>query len=58
MSTVSVLFSFEKRLANSETPADVARRVFSHYDPEGNNFIASDVLGDLLQKLDLFSDNE
>ncbi|KAK7573919.1 hypothetical protein V9T40_011110 [Parthenolecanium corni] len=55
---LTVLFSFEKRLANSETPADVARRVFSHYDPEGNNFIASDVLGDLLQKLDLFSDNE
>ena len=55
---IAVLFSFEKRLTNSETPADIARRVFSQFDPEGNNFISSDLLGALLERLDLVSDNE
>jgi hypothetical protein len=55
---VVVLFSFEKRLTHSETAADIARRVFSQFDPEGNNFISSDLLGDLMEKLDLVSEKE
>lgn len=55
---LTVLFSFEKRLTKSETPADIARRIFGQFDPEGNNFINADSLGDLLNKLDLVSDKE
>lgn len=53
-----VLFSFEKRLTKAETPADIARRTFNQFDPDGNNFINADLLGDLLEKLDLVSDKE
>lgn len=55
---LSVLFSNEKRLVSQETPSEVARRVFKSYDPEGNNFIPTPVLQDVLCALDLVSDPE
>uniref|UniRef100_A0A1L8DAV1 Ubiquitin carboxyl-terminal hydrolase MINDY n=1 Tax=Nyssomyia neivai TaxID=330878 RepID=A0A1L8DAV1_9DIPT len=55
---LSVLFSTEKRLVSPETPSEIARRVFKSYDPDGNNFIPSVVLQDVLCTLDLVSDKE
>lgn len=55
---LTVLFSFEKRLVSPETPSEVARRVFKSFDPEGNNFIAADLLQDVLSLLDLVSEPE
>lgn len=53
---LTVTFSFEKRLACLESCADRARRMFKMFDPDGNNFIASEHLQNLLAKLDLVSD--
>ncbi|XP_022185626.1 ubiquitin carboxyl-terminal hydrolase MINDY-3 homolog [Nilaparvata lugens] len=55
---LTVLFSFEKQLVCAETPSEMAKRVFKSYDPEGNNFIAADLLQDVLNSLDLVSDPE
>uniref|UniRef100_A0A1B6DPN6 Ubiquitin carboxyl-terminal hydrolase MINDY n=1 Tax=Clastoptera arizonana TaxID=38151 RepID=A0A1B6DPN6_9HEMI len=55
---LTVLFSFEKQLVGAETPSEVALRVFKGFDPEGNNFISSDLLQDVLKMLDLVSDTE
>ncbi|XP_067635990.1 ubiquitin carboxyl-terminal hydrolase MINDY-3 homolog isoform X2 [Eurosta solidaginis] len=55
---LTVLFSNEKRLVSPETPSELARRVFKSYDPEGNNFIPTDVLQDVLAALDLVSEPE
>ncbi|XP_046672888.1 ubiquitin carboxyl-terminal hydrolase MINDY-3 homolog isoform X3 [Homalodisca vitripennis] len=55
---LTVLFSFEKQLVSAETPTEVARRVFKSFDPEGNNFISSDLLQDVLSMLNLVSDPE
>ncbi|CAD7091558.1 unnamed protein product [Hermetia illucens] len=55
---LTVLFSNEKRLVSPETPCETARRVFKSYDPDGNNFIPSALLGDVLSALDLVSDPE
>jgi len=41
-----------------ETPAEMARRVFRVYDPEGNNFISTVLLDEVMQALELFSDTE
>ncbi|XP_046613565.1 ubiquitin carboxyl-terminal hydrolase MINDY-3 homolog isoform X1 [Neodiprion virginianus] len=55
---LTVLFSSERRLVSPETPADQARRVFKKFDPEGNNFISSNLLQDVLAELDLVADTE
>lgn len=55
---LSVLFSNEKRLVSPETPSEIARRVFKSYDPDGNNFIPTPVLQDVLAALDLVSEAE
>lgn len=55
---LSVLFSDEKRLVSKETPSEIARRVFKSFDPEGNNFIPTQVLQDVLCALDLVSEPE
>jgi Ca2+-binding EF-hand superfamily protein len=52
----SVLFSTERRLVSPETKTDQAKRVFKHFDPDGNNFISSSLLQDVLQALDLVSE--
>lgn len=53
-----MLFSQEKRLVSPETPSEIARRVFRQYDPDGNNFIPSVILQDVLCTLDLVSEPE
>ncbi|KAL1465168.1 hypothetical protein WDU94_004758 [Cyamophila willieti] len=55
---LTVLFSFEKSLAWFESNADRARQMFKMFDPDGNNFIASDHLQQLLANLDLVSDSK
>ncbi|XP_050299824.1 ubiquitin carboxyl-terminal hydrolase MINDY-3 homolog isoform X2 [Anthonomus grandis grandis] len=55
---LTVLFSDERRLVSPETKSEQARRVFKSFDPDGNNFISTDKLGDVLQALDLVSEVE
>lgn len=54
----SVLFSDERKLVNPETSSEQARRIFKSFDPDGNNFISSDRLQDVLKALDLVSEPE
>ncbi|KAK9874372.1 hypothetical protein WA026_002719 [Henosepilachna vigintioctopunctata] len=53
---LTVLFSDEIKLVSPETKSEQARRVFKSFDPDGNNFINAPLLGDVLQALDLVSD--
>ncbi|XP_068141200.1 ubiquitin carboxyl-terminal hydrolase MINDY-3 homolog [Drosophila tropicalis] len=53
---LTVLFSNEKRLVSPETPSETGRRIFKSYDPEGNNFISSTMLRDVLAALNLVSE--
>lgn len=55
---VVVLFSTERRLVSAETQSEKARRVFKSFDPDGNNFISSTLLQDVLNSLDLVSETE
>lgn len=55
---LTVLFSKNKNLVITETLESNARRIFQRFDPEGNGFIATVVLGDLLAALDLVSEKE
>lgn len=55
---LTVLFSNEKKLVSAETPAEQAKRVFKKYDNDGNNFIPTDSLQNVLAELGLFSDTE
>ncbi|OXU26050.1 hypothetical protein TSAR_003861 [Trichomalopsis sarcophagae] len=55
---LTVLFSNEKKLVSAETPAEQAKRVFRKYDNDGNNFIPTDSLQNVLAELGLFSDSE
>jgi Ca2+-binding EF-hand superfamily protein len=45
-------------LVSKETQADIARRTFKLFDQDGNNFISTQNLKPLLEKLDLVSDDE
>ncbi|KAL3271085.1 hypothetical protein HHI36_021584 [Cryptolaemus montrouzieri] len=53
---LTVIFSDEVKLVSPETKSEQARRVFKSFDPDGNNFINAPLLGDVLQALDLVSD--
>ncbi|GBP77395.1 Ubiquitin carboxyl-terminal hydrolase MINDY-3 homolog [Eumeta japonica] len=55
---LTVLFSFERRLAAPETVGESAERIFRSFDPEGNNFIPSAALQDVLCAADLVSEPE
>lgn len=55
---LTVLFSHERRLVSPETPGEQAKRVFKKFDPEGRNFIAADMLQDVLSELGLVADSE
>ncbi|XP_032526574.1 ubiquitin carboxyl-terminal hydrolase MINDY-3 homolog [Danaus plexippus] len=55
---LTVLFSFERRLAAPETAGESAERIFRSFDPEGNNFIPSAALQDVLCAADLVSEPE
>ena len=53
---LTVLFSYDKRLVSPETDAEKAYRLFKNYDPDGNNFIKSENLQELLEQLELVHD--
>ncbi|XP_017040518.1 ubiquitin carboxyl-terminal hydrolase MINDY-3 homolog [Drosophila ficusphila] len=53
---LTVLFSNEKRLVSPETPSEIGRRIFKSYDPEGNNFISTTMLREVLAALNLVSE--
>lgn len=55
---LTVLFSDERRLVSRETPAEHAKRVFRKFDPEGNNFIPTNLLQDVLAELGLVAEPE
>lgn len=55
---LTVLFSFEKKLVSPETPTQRAKRIFKKYDNDGNNFIPTDSLQNVLAELELVSDSE
>ncbi|CAH4035206.1 unnamed protein product [Pieris brassicae] len=55
---LTVLFSMERRLAAPETAGESAERIFRSFDPEGNNFIPSAALQDVLCAADLVSEPE
>ncbi|XP_044763826.1 ubiquitin carboxyl-terminal hydrolase MINDY-3 homolog [Coccinella septempunctata] len=55
---LTVLFSDEFRLVSPETKSEEARRVFKSNDPDGNNFIDSKYLGNILETLGLCSEQE
>ncbi|XP_059472023.1 ubiquitin carboxyl-terminal hydrolase MINDY-3 homolog [Neocloeon triangulifer] len=55
---LTVLFSVEKKLVSPETASEAGRRVFKSFDPEGNNFIQTKFLADVLKALDLVSEPE
>lgn len=55
---LTVLFSSERRLAAPETIGESAERIFRSFDPEGNNFIPSAALQDVLCAADLVSEPE
>ncbi|XP_034950258.1 ubiquitin carboxyl-terminal hydrolase MINDY-3 homolog [Chelonus insularis] len=55
---LTVLFSTDERLVSPETPAEQAKRVFKKFDPEGNNFIPTNLLQDVLAELGLVADTE
>lgn len=55
---LTVLFSTEKGLVSTDSPAEKAKRVFRKFDPEGNNFIPANNLQDVLAELELVADTE
>ncbi|KAI8489950.1 PREDICTED: ubiquitin carboxyl-terminal hydrolase FAM188A-like [Branchiostoma belcheri] len=55
---LTVLFSKEMTLVAPESRDAEARRIFKSYDPEGNGFISTILLGDVLRSLDLCAEEE
>eukprot|EP00058_Branchiostoma_floridae_P023329 XP_002608819.1 hypothetical protein BRAFLDRAFT_125611 [Branchiostoma floridae] len=55
---LTVLFSKEMTLVAPESRDAEARRIFKSFDPEGNGFISTILLGDVLRQLDLCAEEE
>ncbi|KAL5006775.1 hypothetical protein ScPMuIL_015581 [Solemya velum] len=55
---ITVLFSKELGLVVKETKESNARQIFQRFDPEGNGFITTCQLGDLMEAVDLVSEKE
>ncbi|GFS01789.1 ubiquitin carboxyl-terminal hydrolase MINDY-3 [Elysia marginata] len=55
---LTVLFSHVEELVIRDSPATTAKHVFSQFDPEGNGFISSSLLQDVMRSLDLVADTE
>ncbi|KAK3765924.1 hypothetical protein RRG08_002170 [Elysia crispata] len=55
---LTVLFSHVEELVIRDSPAMNAKHVFSQFDPEGNGFISSSLLQDVMRSLDLVADTE
>ncbi|KAK6165696.1 hypothetical protein SNE40_022575 [Patella caerulea] len=55
---LTVLFSKERGLVDTDSPIKTAQQIFSSFDPEGNGFIQTTQLGDVMEALNLFADKE
>lgn len=55
---LTVLFSWSKNLVTPDCEVERAKQVFSWYDTEGNNFIPRDKLKEVLEKLNLCTDDD
>ncbi|KAK0054300.1 protein FAM188A [Biomphalaria pfeifferi] len=55
---LTVLFSTNENLVVKDNPSINARHVFSQFDSEGNGFISSSVLEEVMKLLDLVADKE
>lgn len=55
---LTVLFSITENLVIKETPEKNANHIFSQFDADGNGFIASTQLDDLMSSLDLVAEKE
>ncbi|XP_045604186.1 ubiquitin carboxyl-terminal hydrolase MINDY-3-like isoform X2 [Procambarus clarkii] len=55
---LSVLFSWCKKLVTPDSEVERAKQVFSWYDTEGNRFIQGEKLKDVLEKLNLCTDDD
>ncbi|CAL1526448.1 unnamed protein product [Lymnaea stagnalis] len=55
---LTVLFSSAESLVVKDSPSANARHVFSQFDPEGNGFISSSMLEEVMKVLDLVADKE
>ncbi|CAC5411326.1 MINDY3_4 [Mytilus coruscus] len=55
---LTVLFSKDENLIINESSKSSARHIFQRFDPEGNGFISTSLLGDLMSALDLVSEKE
>ncbi|KAL4222623.1 hypothetical protein ACF0H5_018664 [Mactra antiquata] len=55
---LTVLFSRNTNLVVTESIESNARRIFQRFDPEGNGFIDTSLLADVMAALDLVSDKE
>ncbi|XP_059170985.1 ubiquitin carboxyl-terminal hydrolase MINDY-3-like [Physella acuta] len=55
---LTVMFSMTEKLVVKDYSAVNAMQVFSQFDPEGNGFISSTLLEDVLKSLDLVAEKE
>ncbi|KAH9524822.1 Ubiquitin carboxyl-terminal hydrolase MINDY-3 [Bulinus truncatus] len=55
---LTVIFSSNEHLVVKDSPSINARHVFSQFDSEGNGFIPSSVLEEVMKLLDLVADKE
>lgn len=55
---LSVVFSWCKKLVTPDSEVERAKQVFSWYDTEGNHFIQAEKLKDVLEKLNLCTDDD
>jgi hypothetical protein len=55
---LTVIFSTLESLVVRDSPAMNAKYIFSQFDPEGNGFISSSLLQDVMRALDLVADTE
>ncbi|KAK2726910.1 hypothetical protein QYM36_007679 [Artemia franciscana] len=53
---LTVVFSPDKKLVSEETPCEKAFRIFQSFNPDGDKFISSDMLGNVLREIGLESD--
>ncbi|XP_042878766.1 ubiquitin carboxyl-terminal hydrolase MINDY-3 homolog [Penaeus japonicus] len=55
---LTVLFSWSKKLVTPDSEVERAKQVFSWYDTEGNRFIQKEKLKDVLEKLNMCTDDD
>ncbi|BFZ01553.1 hypothetical protein BsWGS_04592 [Bradybaena similaris] len=55
---LTVLFSTVESLVIRESPAMIAKHIFTQFDPEGNGFISSSLLEDVMRACDLVADTD